>query len=724
MSGKINSITLNGSSVAFNYGVTIHDVLNKDLNSAVLVIPQSAALTIEPFDEVVITYETTRTLHFLVGTYKKQITKFHDVKNYNYEITLVSPVLKLQRIILPARSITRKISVDSTLTIKQVMERYLDMYMPNMNMTARLNLLTDVPCPEMSWNRPTLFEVFNDLLITLGAVVSMDGFDYIDYLDLSNEGNQIDETYINNYEYERGIDEYASAIEIEAQNVYSENSITSTGPSPINIRNENDIKITTENQQIIVQKPIFTIEKVEAFIYFGINTNGTPYAPIDITSRVVEESVYNLLSSSNSATYEPDTSSNKYRRNYLKFKRGSMAIDGLNFREDNWLAYTDTQPAIVHVIYHAMKDQYGSTYTDANYASYAEQLDEKLYDEIFFKVQYTTTDNVLFRVRKDVKPKHESILINNQSNSFVYANLLGKQQQEFVNRTGNEELTITGRYDNYTDIPNLNDYIDDYKLTEREIAINSKYYLFSGKLSKHYSKDNLFAGINTQKRYTELASTADAFNSNHISEKFYRFGFTDTANDSELFTSYILSNYAEANNNLDGAIVRTKFNDNSYSPFFYLQGTPYVFGHSFVYSVRMYDNVNVAWRLDEGAGLFAAQQLQLVKYTDDFGNFKEIRVQLYSKGGIKDLAFDEPGTTLTANNNFSGPYNFQIAMLEHASKLPIIDTQRTYRRTNTNPPSSDMSDITYNTFDDTKKIHSTGYVKRYKDNREITFETL
>ena len=282
---KINNITLNGNSVDFKYGITLHDVLNKDLNSGILIIPQAGEISIEPFDEVVITYETTKIIYMIVGTYKKTITKFAGVKNYNYEITLVSPTLKLQRIILPARSITRKISVDSSLTIYEQIFRYLSMYASDLTISSALvNLTASVQCPEMSWNRPTLFEVLNDLLITLGCVVRMSNFTTLDYLDLSNEGNQINEDYINNYQYERDIAEYSSAVEVEAQNIYSKDSITKT-TSPVSIRNTNDIKITTENQQIVLQKPIFTIDKILAHMRFTASSDNI--TNLDITNRVV-----------------------------------------------------------------------------------------------------------------------------------------------------------------------------------------------------------------------------------------------------------------------------------------------------------------------------------------------------------------------------------------------------------------------------------------------------
>lgn len=705
----VNNITINGNQVNFKYGLTITDILNQDLNTGLLIIPQTNNIQIEPFDQVVITYETTKQLNMIVGNYVKKISKFSGTKLYDYEITLVSPTIKLQRIVLPNRSITRKISVDSSLSIYEVMFRYLLMYAPDISMNSSLvNLTSSVQCPEMSWNRPTLFEVFNDLLITVGCVITMPSFNTLGYLDLSLEGNQIDEQYINNYEYSMDITEYASAVEVEAQNVYSKDSITKT-PNPINIRTTESVRITTENQEILLQKPIFTIEKVYALTRTTMGTDNI--YKFDITDRVVPQSVYDLLQSSNSTGYVQDTPTVKYRRNHLYFNQGSNVISGLAYREDAWLSFVDTKAAIVHVMRWAYEDYFGTSVPDSTKETEAEEFNSILWDELSFLVEYTTTDNVLFRSRKEIPTKHESILINNQTNSFVYSDLLGKQQQEFINRIGNEELVITGRYNAYNDIPALNDYIDEYKLIQREIQFQGTYYLLKGTLSKNYSKENMFAGINTQKRYTELAQESDSFISNHISEFFYRFGFENTIGDDESFSSYVINNYGESGNNIDGAIVNTQFSDNSISENFLLEGTPYNFGNSFVYTIRMSDNINVAYSLADEALLFGGQTLKLVPYTDDFGNFKKINIRLYSQGGILEEAIN-PNYV----NNFSASRNF-LEVNKNSSKLPIIENTRIYW-------TDETTSVEYNPLVSSKKILETDYINRYKDNREITNESL
>lgn len=706
----INNITINGQNVNFKYGLTINSIFNKDLNTGFLVIPQTDDIQIEPFDKVVITHNTINQIFMIVGNYKKTISKFSGQKLYNYEITLVSPTIKLQRIILPNRSITRKISTDNSLSIYQVIERYISIYAPSLKISNDLkNLTQNTQCPEISWNRPTLFEVLNDLLIIVGCVVTMKDFETISYLDLDINGNPIDESYINNYEYMMDISEYASSIEVEAQNVYSKDSLTST-PSPISVRTSESVRITTDNQELLFQKPIFTLEKLTAYIRFAVDDINI--LELDLTDKVVSKTVYDLLFPTNAVGFEQDENDKKYRRNYLYFEQGSNIIGGLNFREDNWLSFADTKPSIVHVIYWTMIETLsGQGISEEVIKDKAEELDGKIFDLITFKAEYTTTESVLFRARKDVRPKNVSNLINNQTNSYVYSNSIGKQQKEFVNRIGNEELSITGRFENFNDIPELGDYIDEYILVEKEVQFHKTYYLLNGKLSKNYSKENMFAGINTQKRYTELASESESFISNHLFEKFYKFDFVDTQFESDNFTRYIVQNLGKKGKKILGAIVQTKFENNQESPRFLSEGTPYIFANSLLYSFRMSDNYNVNYALDEEAYLFGGENLKLIPYTDNFGNFKELNFQLYTEEGIKEEALNPDFV-----NNFSGSRNF-LEVTKNASKYPVIESQRRYW-------TSETDFVDYNPIIESEKIFDSNFLLRYKDNREITSENI
>jgi hypothetical protein len=706
----ITNIYVNDVAVPFKSGVQIKSILSEELDIGRFVIAHTEKITIEPFDEIRIQFGLTPK-YFLISSVQETISRYTGTMLYNYDINFVSPTIKLQRIVLPNRSITRNISSDTSLSIYAYLFRMKNIYAPELNFDSEfINKTSTIQCPEFTWNRPTFFEMFNDLLSTINCVVTMTDFETISLLDLTTKKNVIDETKISNYQTSQDGTEYASSIEIEAQNVYAKNSLT-YNTEFVSIRTSSGIKITTDNQEIVLQKPIFTIEKATALLKFTLGTN-ILVEEIDITDRIVSKDVYELLTSSNQIGYIEDTPTTKYRRNYLFFSPGSNVIDGITFREDNWMPYNDTKQSICHVIRWALQNKFPTHTPISDFEDIADDLNGFLQEEIVFNIQYTTTDSIIFKTHKSIPTKHKSTLINNQTTTNVYSESLGKQQQEFVNRIGNKRLNINSKYLNINDLPGLNDFIDNFIMTEKEIVYFDSYILLNGYLDEYHSRKNMFAGINTEKRYTQIADPSKAFLSTHINEEFYEFDFVDKIGDDEKFSNYAISNYGKTNKKIDGAIVQTQFANSTYSDLFLLQGTPYHFGNSFVYSIKMEDNANVSYQLDETTFLiFSGVANKLSNYVDENGNFEKISIQLYQKDGIKNEAKNP-----SYINNFSASRNF-LEITNQASIIPKIETNRKYWIDET-------TSVNYSTLDQTKKIYDSNFVNRYKDNREITSEVI
>lgn len=718
----INNITIEGTPVNFKYGLTITELLNQDLDTAVLLIPDSQELTIEPFDEVVVTFETINQRRFFVGTISSKITSYGDTFKYNYEIGLVSLTLRLQRILLPNRTITQSLDGVFDKTIKRVMEEYLEVYAPDITLsTPLIQKLGLTPAPEQQWTRPTLFEVFNDLLKPLGSVVTMTTKNIVSYLDLDEEGNVIDESYINDYQIYQDIAEYTSALEIDASNVYDRGSITRT-PEKYIVRTTQQGLMTSENQEIVLNKPIFEIVKVMAnFTLLDINGQWQQES-LDITNRIVNKKVWDSYYPSDSISLVNDTASKKYCRNYVWFEEGSNLIQGLSFKEKDWFPAIDfTIFAIDNVIYHSARDQnkWFQQLVSGRFNTF-------LHQTLSFDIEYTTTDNLLFRVRKNIQPKHESILINNQENALVYAKALGKQQQEFINRIGNKQMTITGRYNSYSQIPSLKDKIGEYVLLQREIKVLENYYLFKGVLTENYSSDNMFAGINTAKRYTELASPSEAVISNHLTENVYEVSKVDsgTTGNESLMEKYLVEQYGLSKKYIQGAIVSTMYNETfgNTSPNLLLEVTPYLLGNSFVITLRMSDNLNTHLQMnDEFSFTNSKQMMNLVEYVDTNGRFDRIAIRLYrydqipSNRGIfiKEYTYDA-----TEVDQFD---IFRDGNIKSALFPEISETGSFTDGTET---------INYNIINDNAKVFAfplsggSDYVRRYKDNREVTVESL
>ena len=745
---KIYSVMINSVSVNFKDGVVLKEILNQDLDTATLVIPNSNQLDIEPMDEILISLEqgpSPTQKRMLVGTINQKISKFGSSKKYLYELGLVSLTVKLQRIVLPSRSITNSLDGNADYTIKEVFENYLEIYAPDISLTsAMITKLGTTVCPEAQWNRPTLFEVFNDLLKPLGAVVTMPTLTTLSFLDLDSEGSEISESNIQTLEVQHDIQSYSSGVEVEASNVYDNTNILRT-PERYSTRTTTEAIITTENDEIVLQKPIFEIKKLTVTYYYSTVVNNNPVSrrqhTLDITDRVVNKKVYDSYYPSNVGPARvQDTATKKYRRNYIYYEEGSNIIEGLKFKESNWtggLVVNNT--AIDNVAHWTLLD---NNHNQADFFVTRPTFDSFLWKKAVFNVEYTTIDNVIFRARKSIKQRNESILINAQTSPIVNAELLGNQQQEFVDRIGNREMVVIGRYDTFASIPSLNDFInfnnEKFVLVQREIVLNNNYYNFKGQLSANYSMDNMFAGINTEKRYSSIASASEAQVSHHLNEVFVEINNTDLNNtgikaETEL---YVASNLGKKDKYIQGAIVQTDQTDTMFSnDELLLETTTHAIGKSVTVTLNMQDNLNSALAVnDEYNATSNNQMMELIKYVDNNGRFNQIKIMLYrydtnqANRGINFKPYHiDP--FITDGSETHSHQDFYENAFEKSARLPQIPRTASY--VDSDAQNTNVS-YTYFPINNSARVYSTGaltsnsdvYVKRYKDNREITYETV
>ena len=736
----INSVKLKRTgfsdlTLPFKYGITIKEILNQDLDTGSLIIVKTDELDIQPFDEIEIQYETTKLLNFLVGTIQSKIIKFGTTKKYQYDIGLVSLTTELQRIVLPNRTITQSLDGQDDVDIETIFSRYLNMYGGNSfsssSMTQQLeDLTTNVIAPESQWNRPTLFEVFNDLLKPLGKVVvvkRINGVKKIDYLDLDEEGNAIDETKINNIEIRQDLTEYASEIEIDAQNVYDASAITKT-PERYVVKTQEGLLVTEPNQELILNKPIFDIKKLTCtFVYTssGYKLKKT----LDITDRIVNKKLWDTFRETESGSRQTDTSTIKYKRNYLFFEEGQNTI-GLNFTEEDWWGFfTVDDSAINNVIYHTLT----STGETSIRNDIQDDFNGLLRSELVFNVEYLTTDNILFRVKKDIQPRNKSVLISSQESSLIDAEAFGKQQQEFVNRIGNREMTITGKYQNYSDIPDLKDYIDDFVLVEREIQIHESHYNFKGLLTEHYSKDNMFAGINSERKYFSIAEASDSIISNHLTLVDLTISNNDEANTGwqHEIEKYVVENFGKKDKYIQGAVVSTNQLNTIYpNNEVLLETTTHAIGKSALITLQMSDNYNTHLRTDNTTQ--TRQLMERTPYVDDNGRFRDISIKLYrydanfNNRGIMFKPYYINPVVQQSGGTYTHQTLFDNARIK-SELLPHIPLTSTY--IDLDPQTAQATTYTYDVINDDARVFTTGtssdfFVDRYKDNREITHETI
>lgn len=636
-----------------------------------MMLSQTPEIAIEPMDEVILDGK-----YFYVATIKRRIASFTPVKTYNYEIGLISPTIYLQRVTLPNRGVTQPIT-GTKWSIYDKMNHYRVIYAPSLTFSDDLIALTsEVDCPEMQWTQPTLYEVFNDLLGVLGCVVTMPNFTTISYLDLSARGDEIDETLLNDEEVTQSIEDYADELEIDAKNaVYPEQNIETY--ERLVLKTTQSSLLTLDNAELILGKGIHQIEKM--FVDYYDETTETAMS-LDMTDYIAEKKIYNTYrkSSSLNIIHEKD-----YKRNAVYYSEGERVIGGFGY-DENGILGIDTPRAIINIICDITNQTVlSSGFTNAN----------KIF-ELGFRVWYVSSEDIKFRVKKDSIIAPTNTLINNQETSHVDIRALAKNNQDTVNRMGNPIKIIYGRYDTLNAIPEIGDTLGDYVLTSQTIRKNFDTYEFTGELTKYYVMKNMFTAIKNRKRYTQYESASQAFLSEHVNR--YVVKATTVSNiNYEVWESYLMM-FARNNNRLKMIVANIIYNDDPTREFLMNHSVHWLGNNVVRVNVRMDDNYSAGVRVEKKTVFLVSNQYSVVDtpYVDDRGEFEALELLLYKENPI-----------LSLNPNFlaSGDIAREDA-IDRARSYPLIDNGLAL-------PASDI-------------VFDTDVLYRYKDNREITSETL
>ena len=440
------NVTIKGNSVRYKDGINIKEHLSQDLDEGLLIVPQSLELDIESLDQVVIT-EGSYTKNMLVSYSKRITSKYSAPKEYNYMIWLTSPTIQLQRIVLPNRSVTQPLT-GTKIDIYTIFSNYVNLYSNYTISSALQTLITGVDCAEFQWNRPTLFEVLNDLLSTVDAYVTMRNFTEIDYIDINPSGTAI--TEVKDEVEVQFLKEYANKLECEVENaVIKKKNISSM--EWYALKTTQDAIVTDDNPELILEKPIYKVNKLIA----RISPDGfTTVYEADLTDYIVEKTRYEQLYPSNSVGFV----TGDYKRDKIYYEEGSQIIKGFAYREDTFLGIS-SKAAINNIFRNAYLAQQsvdiGASLNNNEVLRYA------------FKIDYQALETVKFTSnRKGLT--HNSTLINNQTTSYVDYEAFSRKQQQTINRLGNKILEINGEY-TLSNMPELGDTRNtDYILANKE----------------------------------------------------------------------------------------------------------------------------------------------------------------------------------------------------------------------------------------------------------------
>ena len=158
--------TLEDTEYRVQDNVIVKDNSHEELYSYIVTIPNSEKLDIETMDYATIEDDNGLSASMLVNAINEETISFNPMR-YKYVLSMLSEAVKLQKIICPNLKITKR-KIKKAWTIYEKIEQYFNIYVkpqyPELTLSSDLQtLLGDTICPEKMWNRPTMFEVFNDV---------------------------------------------------------------------------------------------------------------------------------------------------------------------------------------------------------------------------------------------------------------------------------------------------------------------------------------------------------------------------------------------------------------------------------------------------------------------------------------------------------------------------------------------------------------------------------
>lgn len=504
----MTNLKINGIEYDLNDGFVINKKYNEELDNATITIPFSDKLNLSPFDFVEIEDERFGKEYFLVDTWVETTVSFSPLK-YNYDINLISETIKLQKVVMPNLTITQPIGKEPKPIWKKLEEYYITYIYPQYNelsLDASLYELTDI-CPEEEFNRPTAFEVFNTLLGKVNGVVRIRN-NKIGYIRLDQYRQEIDESALYYNNDTQTIKDYANRLDVQVANGVTESKNFST-IAAISVRGgENEAVVNDDNMLILLEKEIYDIgdeAKIYAFVPYKMMQNGEEIkgvAKLNISENIVEKAVYDTYKVSTASDYVVG----RYKRNALYYTRGGNTIEGLGYNESTILGFS-TWTALYNIIRVKMQTEIGN-------AALPDFKETEIRKTVYFKIEYKSNESFRFVVEKD--NDYNATLVDNQTESQIDVLNFGKVEQDKLNRLGNKNQIITATYMSDDRIPQLGDYIGRYVLAQTEVVYYKDYCLFKGYLYKDFVRKNMFYGLNSKKRSTQIATESvvrnDVFN--------------------------------------------------------------------------------------------------------------------------------------------------------------------------------------------------------------------
>lgn len=447
------------------------------------------------------------------------------------QVSLISLVYMLQTIYLPNKSVTQPIHAGSTLkTVKGEIDKLLSITFGQFGgYTNYLNLYpnnVDV-ADEFIWTEPTLYEAISDLV---------ERYNYIPNVTFNNTTNQFEIAFVNITETVGVFDDSEiNKLEVNSDIVNSprrminniQNNISNGTILERFVYPKTDIGIVdSADDQVFIPTTgkVNKLIKVYAEATLGnyiyrlaggiVGGHLAGFYKIDITDYILEKEVFNSLPLNNGdldKVYNPSGSNAKdFRNTFLYYEKDKKNIHGmklnyrglfgaiLNYNLNILLSYIGVWD--MEKIIESAGD-YPPPNSAVDYApGYYFSKDDV--DKFTFSFEYQTMDTVRYDIEKS---SGFGTINQNQGNAFINFNPYIKQQQDIMNKLGEDETVIMGYTSNHSKLPVVgNQWKDDLMIVQTTYVPNHNYVEFMAIATSKNNRIDSDSVINTKKRFTSL----------------------------------------------------------------------------------------------------------------------------------------------------------------------------------------------------------------------------
>lgn len=522
----------------------------------------------------------------------------------------------------------------------------------------------DVPAPEFSFTRQTLFEA----LLTVGGyihaiprlngnVVTFDELGGDDEIDMTNFPKQVycDKTIT--------INDFTSTLDSPAQNLLNTQdrvggAITELGNDYITVRTEEGEVIISAGTAIIrTSLPINQIVKLECGFIDG---RSEPVG--DMTAYVYEAAEYDVLSSFWDSAYP-------YSKGYaLRYAQGDNKITGLQTK----LQYpTSVQtglanPAIINIIEALTGIEIKSTDII----------------KLAFKVTYVPIVTSRVTQRKPYGntsganngAQWDNTLFYNQGGNVVESSFYGDKMKGAIARLGNEVEQRTYDFYHYSQLPKCGQKLDGMYIARVDAEYDITRIRATLTLTKDFNMLSQYVGLNSNYRLYDISEKQSVESFINYSENIYVGDVMSLRGQTPMFWG--MDCIEQTLNRTGGAriqLVKIDGKDrdgNAIGKPVVLPVLAFGFGNSLAFTCSMYDNYGAGFQNSDQFAVKEDDEIvykgaqRLVPYGDGLGEMETMSVEMHTSGWTPTAADQNPGGKANL-------YPSYIGGLPNSNKAPI-----------------------------------------------------